>query len=77
MLDPDMEGGDEEFTNEVQIISHLRHGNLVPLRGCGIAADDVEEGKQRFLVYDFMPNGALEDFIFRDMEPAAKRPPLT
>ncbi|KAG2619184.1 hypothetical protein PVAP13_3NG140845 [Panicum virgatum] len=77
MLDPDMEGGDEEFTNEVEIISHLRHRNLVPLRGCCIADDDVEEGKQRFLVYDFMPNGALEDFIFRDTEPAAKRPPLT
>ncbi|RLM98152.1 hypothetical protein C2845_PM06G24790 [Panicum miliaceum] len=77
MLDPDMEGRDEEFTNEVEIISHLRHRNLVPLRGCCIADDDVEEGKQRFLVYDFMPNGALEDFIFGDKEPAAKRPPLT
>uniref|UniRef100_A0A0A9E9T9 non-specific serine/threonine protein kinase n=1 Tax=Arundo donax TaxID=35708 RepID=A0A0A9E9T9_ARUDO len=77
MLDPDVEGGDEEFTNEVEIISHLRHRNLVPLRGCCIADDDVEEGKQRFLVYDFMPNGALEDFIFRDREAAAKRPPLT
>ncbi|XP_066361659.1 probable receptor-like protein kinase At1g11050 [Miscanthus floridulus] len=77
MLDPDMEGGDEEFTNEVEIISHLRHRNLVPLRGCCIADEDVEEGKQRFLVYDFMPNGALEDFIFRDREAATKRPPLT
>ncbi|XP_062179675.1 probable receptor-like protein kinase At1g11050 [Phragmites australis] len=77
MLDPEVEGGDEEFTNEVEIISHLRHRNLVPLRGCCIADDDVEEGKQRFLVYDFMPNGALEDFIFRDREASAKRPPLT
>ncbi|KAJ1262984.1 hypothetical protein BS78_09G149500 [Paspalum vaginatum] len=77
MLDPYMEGGDEELTNEVEIISHLRHRNLVPLRGCCIADDDVEEGKQRFLVYDFMPNGALKDFIFRDREAAAKRPPLT
>ncbi|KAG8044647.1 hypothetical protein GUJ93_ZPchr0393g29139 [Zizania palustris] len=77
MLDPDMEGGDEEFTNEVEIISHLRHRNLVPLRGCCITDDDVEEGKQRFLVYDFMPNGALEDFIFRDREEGSKRPSLT
>ncbi|XP_052156082.1 probable receptor-like protein kinase At1g11050 [Oryza glaberrima] len=73
MLDPDVEGGDEEFTNEVEIISHLRHRNLVPLRGCCIVDDDAEEGKQKFLVYDFMPNGALEDFIFRD----GKRPALT
>nr|XP_034594605.1 probable LRR receptor-like serine/threonine-protein kinase At5g45780 [Setaria viridis] len=42
--------------------------NLVPLRGCCIATDDIEEGKQRFLVYDFMPNGALEDFIYRDKD---------
>jgi hypothetical protein len=76
MLDPDMEGGDEEFANEVEIISHLRHRNLVPLRGCCITDEDVEEGKQRFLVYDFMPNGALEDFIFRDREAATKLPPL-
>uniref|UniRef100_A0A0E0L2Q4 non-specific serine/threonine protein kinase n=1 Tax=Oryza punctata TaxID=4537 RepID=A0A0E0L2Q4_ORYPU len=80
MLDPDVEGGDEEFTNEVEIISHLRHRNLVPLRGCCIVDDDVEEGKQKFLVYDFMPNGALEDFIFRDGESGGgggKRPALT
>nr|CAB3465201.1 unnamed protein product [Digitaria exilis] len=80
MLDPDMDGGDEEFTNEVEIISHLRHRNLVPLRGCCISDDDVdveEGGKQRFLVYDFMPNGALEDFIYREKPAAAKRPALT
>ncbi|XP_006654423.1 probable receptor-like protein kinase At1g11050 [Oryza brachyantha] len=77
MLDPDVEGGDEEFTNEVEIISHLRHRNLVPLRGCCIVDDDAEEGKQKFLVYDFMPNGALEDFIFRDVEGGSKRPALT
>ncbi|CAN6328191.1 unnamed protein product [Urochloa humidicola] len=76
MLDPDMEGGDEEFTNEVEIISSLRHRNLVPLRGCCISDDDVEEGKQRFLVYDYMPNGALEDFIYRD-KGDPRRPPLT
>ncbi|CAL4900857.1 unnamed protein product [Urochloa decumbens] len=78
MLDPDMDGGDEEFTNEVEIISHLRHRNLVPLRGCCIADDDDLEGggKQRFLVYDYMPNGALEDFIhYMDKQPS--RPPLT
>lgn len=76
MLNPDMEGGDEEFTNEVEIISHLRHRNLVPLRGCCIVDDDIEEGKQMFLVYDFMPNGSLEEFIFRD-EGGSKRPALT
>ncbi|KAL6616496.1 hypothetical protein ACP70R_038766 [Stipagrostis hirtigluma subsp. patula] len=73
MLDPDVEGGDEEFTNEVEIISHLRHRNLVPLRGCCIADDDADEGKQMFLVYDYMPKGSLDQYIFPDGE--GRRPP--
>lgn len=77
MLNPEMDGGDEEFTNEVEIISHLRHRNLVPLRGCCIVDDDIEEGKQMFLVYDFMPNGSLEEFIFRDRVGGSKRAALT
>ncbi|KAJ4748284.1 Protein kinase [Rhynchospora pubera] len=64
VLDPYMEGSDEEFRNEVEIISNLRHRNLVPLRGCCISDDDIDEGKQWFLVYDFMPNGSLEQYIF-------------
>lgn len=64
VLDPYMEGSDEEFRNEVEIISNLRHRNLVPLRGCCISDDDIDEGRQRFLVYDFMPNGSLEQYIF-------------
>ncbi|KAG2593403.1 hypothetical protein PVAP13_5NG170961 [Panicum virgatum] len=68
MLDPEVEGGDEEFTNEVEIISLLRHRNLVPLRGCCIADDDPDEGKQMFLVYDYMPKGSLDQYIFADGE---------
>ncbi|KAL6840174.1 hypothetical protein ACP4OV_029984 [Aristida adscensionis] len=75
MLDPDVEGGDEEFTNEVEIISHLRHRNLVPLRGCCIAGDDADEGKQMFLVYDYMPRGSLDQYIFPDGE-GRRRPAL-
>ncbi|RLN04794.1 putative receptor-like protein kinase [Panicum miliaceum] len=68
MLDPDVEGGDEEFTNEVEIISLLRHRNLVPLRGCCIADDEPDEGKQMFLVSDYMPKGSLDQYIFADGE---------
>ncbi|CAO2182132.1 unnamed protein product [Urochloa humidicola] len=70
MLDPDVEGGDEEFTNEVEIISHLRHRNLVPLRGCCIvdADADPDQGKQMFLVYDYMPKGSLDQYIFADAD---------
>ncbi|WVZ67917.1 hypothetical protein U9M48_016931 [Paspalum notatum var. saurae] len=78
MLDPDVEGGDEEFTNEVEIISLLRHRNLVPLRGCCIADHDADEGKQMFLVYDYMPKGSLDQYVFEDDgEARRRRPPLS
>ncbi|KAG1328106.1 putative receptor-like protein kinase [Cocos nucifera] len=66
VLELNLEGGDEKFQNEVEIISHLRHRNLVPLRGCCITNDndDMEEAKERYLVYDYMPNGSLADRIF-------------
>ncbi|KAK7320978.1 hypothetical protein VNO77_30991 [Canavalia gladiata] len=50
--------GDEEFYYEVEIISKIKHRNLVALRGCCISSDNLK-GKRRFLVYDFMPNGNL------------------
>nr|CAD1818205.1 unnamed protein product [Ananas comosus var. bracteatus] len=65
VLDPQLDdgsgcgvAGDDEFHNEVEIISNLRHRNLVPLRGYCIAHGDL------FLVYDFMPNGSLDQHIF-------------
>ncbi|KAJ0972084.1 hypothetical protein J5N97_020043 [Dioscorea zingiberensis] len=71
VLESDFEG-DEEFRNEVEIISHLRHRNLVPLRGCCITND--ADDRQRYLVYDLMPNGSLDDHIFVDDH---KRPKLS
>ncbi|XWS40032.1 hypothetical protein CRYUN_Cryun18bG0105200 [Craigia yunnanensis] len=59
--------GDEEFCNEVDIISNLKHRNLVPLRGCCMIDGDEnydEKGSQRYLVYDYMPNGNLDDRLF-------------
>ncbi|ESW20512.1 hypothetical protein PHAVU_006G215500 [Phaseolus vulgaris] len=59
--------GDVEFCNEVEIISNLKHRNLVPLRGCCVAeeSEDYDErGSQRYLVYDYMPNGNLENHLF-------------
>lgn len=54
--------GDEDFCYEVEIISKIRHRNLLSLRGCCVASDDTK-GKRRFLVYDFMPNGNLSDHL--------------
>ncbi|KAL7002013.1 hypothetical protein U1Q18_003163 [Sarracenia purpurea var. burkii] len=60
--------GNEEFCNEVEIISNLKHRNLVPLRGCCVTSEedgDFEGGEsQRYLVYDYMPNGNLDDHLF-------------
>ncbi|TQD70217.1 hypothetical protein C1H46_044251 [Malus baccata] len=52
--------GDEDFLNEVEIISKIRHRHLLSLRGCCVTSDDLK-GKRRFLVYDLMPNGNLSD----------------
>lgn len=77
VLESDFQG-DDEFRNEVEIISTLRHRNLVPLRGCCITNAEAQEGRQRFLVYDFMPNGSLDDHIFCDFSSGiSKCPPLT
>ncbi|XP_044489828.1 probable receptor-like protein kinase At1g11050 [Mangifera indica] len=60
--------GDAEFCNEVEIISNLKHRNLVPLRGCCVIDEDSpsydKRGNQRYLVYDFMPNGNLDDHLY-------------
>ncbi|KAJ0965422.1 hypothetical protein J5N97_026560 [Dioscorea zingiberensis] len=49
--------GDREFRVEVDILSRLDHPNLVTL--IGYCAD----GKDRFLVYEYMPRGNLQDIL--------------
>ncbi|XP_056175309.1 PR5-like receptor kinase [Syzygium oleosum] len=51
-------GDAEEFFNEVASISRTSHVNVVNLLGFCL------EGSKRALVYEFMPNGSLEKFIF-------------
>ncbi|KAL5553144.1 hypothetical protein UlMin_040545 [Ulmus minor] len=49
----------EEFINEVATISRTSHVNIVSLVGfC------FESAKKRALIFEFMPNGSLEKFIF-------------
>nr|TKR84295.1 putative receptor-like protein kinase [Populus alba] len=69
VIESDFQGA-AEFCNEVEIISNLKHRNLVPLRGCCVIDDDDddgnndERGNQRYLVYDYMSNGNLDDHLF-------------
>ena len=49
--------GEHEFRVEVDILSRLDHQNLVSL--IGYCAD----GKHRFLVYEYMHNGNLQDHL--------------
>ncbi|KAL5562821.1 hypothetical protein UlMin_032568 [Ulmus minor] len=59
--------GDAEFCNEVEIISNLKHRNLVPLRGCCVIEENEnyeERESPRYLVYEYMPNGNLDDHLF-------------
>ena len=53
-----LKGGGEEFINEVATISRTSHVNVVTLLGYCF------EGRHRALIYEFMPNGSLDKFIY-------------
>ncbi|XP_075636337.1 LEAF RUST 10 DISEASE-RESISTANCE LOCUS RECEPTOR-LIKE PROTEIN KINASE-like 2.4 [Castanea sativa] len=52
-------GNGEEFINEVASISRTSHVNIVTLKGFCF------EGSKRALIYELMPNGSLEKFIYK------------
>ncbi|XP_010555148.1 PREDICTED: probable receptor-like protein kinase At3g17420 [Tarenaya hassleriana] len=52
---------DKDFRVEVEAIGHVRHKNLVRLLGYCI------EGTQRMLVYEYVSNGNLEQWLHGDM----------
>ncbi|KAF5749719.1 hypothetical protein HS088_TW03G00044 [Tripterygium wilfordii] len=59
--------GTREFENELNLLSAIRHENLVPLLGYCCEHD------QQILVYPFMANGSLQDRLYGE---AAKRKTL-
>lgn len=54
--------GQESFRAEVTSLSHIRHRNLVQLRGW------CHEEEQLLLVYDYMCNGSLYEWLFQFSE---------
>ncbi|THU64398.1 hypothetical protein C4D60_Mb01t26050 [Musa balbisiana] len=48
----------EQFMNEVEILSLLRHQNLVSLYGC-----TSHRSRELLLVYEFVPNGTVADHL--------------
>lgn len=60
---------EKTFVAELVAVAHLRHRNLVRLRGWCVHED------QLFLVYDYMPNRSLDRILFRRPENMGS-PPL-
>lgn len=56
-LDEGCKQAEHEFQNEVDLMSRIRHPNLVSLLGF------CTHGKTRLLVYELMQNGSLEDHL--------------
>ncbi|PIA41926.1 hypothetical protein AQUCO_02100040v1 [Aquilegia coerulea] len=51
--------GEKQFRSEVNTIGMIQHVNLIRLYGF------CAEGRERLLVYDYMPNGSLSSYLFR------------
>ncbi|KAK8951748.1 putative leucine-rich repeat receptor-like serine/threonine-protein kinase [Platanthera zijinensis] len=56
-LSTESKQGVHEFLTEIEMISNIRHPNLVELIGCCV------EGSKRFLVYEYLENNSLASVL--------------
>lgn len=56
-LSAESKQGTQEFLTEINMISNIRHPNLVELIGCCI------EGSNRILVYEYLENNSIASVI--------------
>nr|GMD30925.1 putative receptor-like protein kinase At4g00960 [Ipomoea batatas] len=54
--------GNAEFKSQVALMTNLQHKNLVRLLGF------CHEGEEMILVYEFVPNGGLDDMLFHPVK---------
>ncbi|WOG95886.1 hypothetical protein DCAR_0415215 [Daucus carota subsp. sativus] len=55
-----LQQGEKQFRAEMSTIGQIQHINLVRLQGFCI------EGEKRLLVFDYMKNGSLENYLFHE-----------
>ncbi|XP_058765627.1 LEAF RUST 10 DISEASE-RESISTANCE LOCUS RECEPTOR-LIKE PROTEIN KINASE-like 2.4 [Vicia villosa] len=63
----ELKGNGEDFMNEVASMSRTSHVNVVRLLGFCL------DGSKKALIYEFMPNGSLEKFIYEEKIPPDDR----
>ncbi|GMH14128.1 hypothetical protein Nepgr_015969 [Nepenthes gracilis] len=54
--------GEKQFRTEISTIGTIQHVNLIRLRGF------CSEGARKLLVYDYMPNGSLDNHLFHEKD---------
>ena len=62
-----VQDGEKEFKTELQVIGQTHHKNLARLLGF------CDEGQNRLLVYEFLSNGTLANFLFGSLRPSWKQ----